>query len=75
MWARRFRYDQEGLPAAPAPGPSKDHDARLDDLLGAHEGATLLDTAETCNHTEPGHRILPALSYALRVPEHLGMSL
>ncbi len=38
-------------------------------------GATLLDTAETCNHTEPGHRILPALTYALRVPELLGMSL
>ena len=50
MWARKFRNDQEGLPAAPAPGPPKDHDARFDNLFETQEGAALLETAEQQPH-------------------------
>jgi hypothetical protein len=38
------------LPAAPALGPSKVHDARFDDLFGAQERATLLETADRQLH-------------------------
>ena len=38
------------LPAAPALGPSKDHDARCEDLFGAQERATLLETADQQLH-------------------------
>ncbi len=62
------------LPAAPAPGPSKDHEAHFNYLFGAQERATLLKP-QTGNHTEPGHPILSALLYALIVPDFLGMSL
>ncbi len=36
--------------------------------------AALLETAETRNHPEPGHPMLPTLLYALIVPELLAMS-
>ncbi len=64
------------LPAAPAPGPLKDHEARFDyHSEPRRREATLLDTAETRNQTEPGHPMLPTLLYALIVPELLAMSL
>jgi hypothetical protein len=52
------------LPAACAPGPPKDHDARFDDHFGAQEGAALFETADRQPHRAgisytPGSSICP----------------